>query len=202
MDFLWQIENPFWFPPEATSDQLAKIRQKLDSIEQQLGAARCKASERSDAGALAYLVTGVDGNDGREDLKSWLRDCELLEIADPYFFSLGAYKKNPEVLIERFQEILPDGMQRIVIFHRPKPAKSLFEGFSEVMRKRNVRTQFFRTEGLHDRVWIKNGNSAKVVGTSFNGLGNKLAFILDLPSADRLAFQEQLTAVRKRQKLC
>ncbi len=53
---------------------------------------------------------------------------------------------------------------------------------------------------MHDRVWIKDGNRAKVVGTSFNGLGKKLAFILNLPESDLRAFQTQLPRIRKRQR--
>ena len=43
-------------------------------------------------------------------------------------------------------------------------------------------------DDVHDRVWIKDFHSAYVVGTSFNGLGDKCAFILSLPEEDRRDF--------------
>jgi len=45
---------------------------------------------------------------------------------------------------------------------------------------------------IHDRVWIADKNTAFVIGTSFGGLGRRLAFLLDLPSEDLTRFKRYL----------
>jgi hypothetical protein len=49
---------------------------------------------------------------------------------------------------------------------------------------------------LHDRVWIADHERAFTVGTSFNGIGSRCAFILELPSEDRRAFIRELASIR------
>ena len=199
LEFLWSYEHWYWFPSARPEAQLEQITNWLRAIEERLEDARCRASLPDEGRSLAYLVTGIDGDKGHDDLMSWLHDCHTLEIADPYFFQMGSYR-DPYLLVEEFHGLLPRCLRRVTIYHRPKPHKLLFESFAACMRRLDINTQYFRTTVLHDRVWIKNGNSAKVVGTSFNGLGNKLAFILNLPEADRNSFQEQMSAIRGRQR--
>lgn len=44
--------------------------------------------------------------------------------------------------------------------------------------------QYHQTGDIHDRLWIKNGQQAALVGTSLNSIGARLAFMVDLPSDD------------------
>ncbi len=54
----------------------------------------------------------------------------------------------------------------------------------------------YRTKTIHDRVWIVEGRKAFVVGTSFQGIGNKFSFILDLPNEDLEKFNIYLERER------
>lgn len=199
LELLWSREQWYWFPSERPEAQLDHIAQRLSAIEGRLEGARCRAPAPDEDHSLAYLVTGVDGDKGHDDLRSWLHDCHTLEIADPYFFQMGSYR-NPHQLIEEFHGLMPVCLRRVTIYHKPKPHPRLFESFAAYMRNLDIKMQLFSTTVLHDRVWIKNGNSAKVVGTSFNGLGCKLAFILNLPESDRNAFREQMSVIRSHQR--
>ena len=48
------------------------------------------------------------------------------------------------------------------------------------------------TDTVHDRVWIADRKRGLVVGTSFNGLGSRAAFLLPLPDPDLVAVLEYL----------
>jgi hypothetical protein len=54
----------------------------------------------------------------------------------------------------------------------------------------------YHQEEIHDRVWLKDETDAVVVGTSFNGLGNKCAFLLNLEAADASSFSAELRRIR------
>jgi hypothetical protein len=54
----------------------------------------------------------------------------------------------------------------------------------------------YKTKTIHDRVWIVEGRKAFVVGTSFQGIGNKFSFILDIPNVDLEIFNLHLEKIR------
>ena len=199
LELLIRYRGPYVIRERAPLDQLEAVSEKLDLLLEKIDGSQCRYRESGDNGNLAYLVTGLNGDDGRQDLKEWLNGAKILEIADPYFFHMGSYKDTTQ-LVRNFEEILPRSLRRLSIYHKPKPSKTLKQEFSDCIRGRGVQLDYFRTTILHDRVWIKDGNRAKVVGTSFNGLGNKLAFILDLPESDLRAFQTQMSNIRQRQR--
>lgn len=200
LELLLHYQGPYVFRERVPLDQLEVVSEKLDSLLEKLDGSRCRYRESGDNGNFAYLVAGLNGDDGRQDLKEWLDGAKILEVADPYFFHMGSYK-NTTQLVHNFEEILPKSLRRLSVYHKPKPSRALKQEFSDCIRAHGVQQDYFRTSILHDRVWIKDGNHAKVVGTSFNGLGNRLAFILDLPESDLRAFQAQMSNIRQRQKI-
>ncbi|MAT64471.1 MAG: hypothetical protein CMN57_02360 [Gammaproteobacteria bacterium] len=199
LELLIRYRGPYVIREQIPFNQLEAVSEKLDSLLEKIDGSRCRYRESGDSSNLAYLVTGLNGDDGRQDLKEWLNGAKVLEIADPYFFHMGSYKDTTQ-LVRNFEEMLPRSLRRLSVYHKPNPSKALKQAFSDCIRGHGVQQDYFRTSILHDRVWIKDGNRAKVVGTSFNGLGNKLAFILDLPESDLRAFQVQMSNIRRRQR--
>jgi hypothetical protein len=59
-------------------------------------------------------------------------------------------------------------------------------------RKYGVQLTQSSSQEFHDRVWIADCKQAVVVGTSFNGIGKRAAFILPLPWPDLHAILEFL----------
>jgi len=68
--------------------------------------------------------------------------------------------------------------------------------FEKHCREKGIFFQKYKTSRVHDRVLIKNDNCAKVIGTSFGALGDKVSFILDLPSEDLKLLRQELHKIK------
>ncbi|TBT46506.1 hypothetical protein D5E75_24995 [Vibrio parahaemolyticus] len=181
--------------------RLSGIERKLEQIANK----DCKLNKQEDPSSTIHLITGLDGglNSERKDLFSWLRGAESLVIVDPYFFSFSKENKvfrtlgNYSSWIEN--ELLPRSTKQVTVYHLPGPNGKIVSSFKEHCMRNGIRLSTHATIEIHDRVIIKNGESAKAIGTSFGGLGNKLAFILDLPMYDLTMFKKELHRISKRQ---
>ncbi|MCT7656705.1 hypothetical protein MBH78_23025 [Oceanimonas sp. NS1] len=67
-----------------------------------------------------------------------------------------------------------------MVVDRDKLDSKLYDNVQQELDECNIKMTKVETDKIHDRIWIKNisdgktGCSAKVVGTSLNGLGKRL----------------------------
>ncbi len=111
---------------------------------------------------------------------------------DPYFF-----KANYNDYVNRVLDIFPQSLRELKVYydHDSNRQKWNATDKSEIIAgcaNSGISIECFDAKKIHDRVWEKDGTVAKVVGTSFNQLGRNVAFILDLPETDRIAFFREL----------
>jgi hypothetical protein len=107
------------------------------------------------------------------------------------------YHVSPDAYADELISRLPRGLHKLDVFHNPGPMKVIRRRVQAFADEAGIQLRNYPTEELHDRVWIRDGAQAKVVGTSFGGLGRKMAFVLDLPPADLEEFQHQLRRIRQ-----
>lgn len=110
-------------------------------------------------------------------------------------------KEDPEGIkyCDALQAMIPDSITMIDVFYNPEHINNhIMEKISQFAKKKNICLANYETKEIHDRVWIKDKSRGWVVGTSFNGLGNKLAFLLDLPHDDLVKFLDELDRIRSR----
>lgn len=193
-------------PLEFLVREQRRLAERLrEQIVQDVVTARCRFSE-DQAGGVMRLLTGFGGRTvALKDLKSWVRGATRLVIADPYVIagnssrwgSLGksAKKSDATAYAQELNAVLGD-VEDIDVFFLPDPPKEMKSALKkEAFKGRRVR--YFPTTEIHDRVWIKDATDARLVGTSFGGIGRKLAFILELPSEDRQRFSAELERIRR-----
>ena len=143
-----------------------------------------------------------------ESLRSFIGDARKITICDPYLFSSGS--QNPEEIFADLINILPRTLDQIELFVPPSKHSSaehplasgnseLAQMFTKYCKERKAKIRLYLTSNIHDRIWIKqDGRNSKacLVGTSLNGLGNKIAFILGLPKKDLADFEDELSLIR------
>lgn len=107
--------------------------------------------------------------------------------------------------------ILPRKFDQIELFVLPsKQSKSehplasgnseLAQMFTKYCQERGAKIRLYLTPNIHDRIWIKQdrqNSKACLVGTSLNGLCNRIAFILGLPKKDLDDFESELSRIRQ-----
>ncbi len=185
------------------------IIRKLDNIEcllrdqQSIKSQPCPLVEREGENNIFQLITGIENkiNDEKKSIFSWLKGAENLIICDPYFFSFGKpkkYFKKQDNYIKFQQELIPNNLKNLDIFHFEGANRKIFNQFSKFCKDRKIKLRNYPTGLIHDRVLIKNNNNntAKMLGTSFGGLGNKISFFVDLPNSDVKFFKKELHKIR------
>lgn len=189
---------PFW--EDEFEYRLHSIENKIDSLIDRL-VASCRMAS-SDGERVMEFMTGRGASErakGVKYLSDWMNSPTEITIADPYFMkNSGAisetdYKKSLEGL-------LPLSLKKMELFIGPRTQKyqkaSIATWFNQLCTTRGIQLEVFHQEEVHDRAWLRNGSNALVVGTSFNGLGNKCAFLLDLDAADTASFSAELRRIR------
>jgi len=181
--------------------RLDRIEEKLDEVLGSSQRGRCRFSEESDGESVLQLITGVGLNERNKAIKHLsekLKGTRSLIICDPYFLKKSKESSPKQTAIE-FLGTLPKSLKSLDVYVKPRIRdKEFAECLNFELKKRNIKLILRRTEDIHDRVWIKDYDEAFVVGTSFNGLGNKCAFILDLPIEDRKQFIYSLNEISQK----
>jgi hypothetical protein len=151
---------------------------------------------------IMQLMTGqgiLERKKGVKHLSDWMNNPTEITITDPYFI------KNSGAISEAdyknsLQGLLPYSLKKIELFVGTKTQKyqkpSIVNWFNQLCATRGIQLEVFHQEEVHDRVWLKNGNDALVVGTSFNGIGNKCTFLLNLDEDDTANFSAELRRIR------
>ncbi|RFP62251.1 MAG: hypothetical protein BJG00_003790 [Limnothrix sp. CACIAM 69d] len=155
--------------------------------------------ESEDGGNTLQLMTRA-GSGAREeailDLRGMLSGAKHLTICDPYFLQSNN-KISKEDYVAEIGSVIPSTVKNIELYVKLRKRDAVVaDGISKICRDRGIRLDCRKTDELHDRVWIVDSSRAFVVGASFNGLGNKCAFILELPEEDRRNFMREISLLR------
>ena len=133
-------------------------------------------------------------------LSNKLENCYALTVCDPFILSYNKEHSSTDLEEEadNFISLFPNSLQSLTLYISPKKHhyNSTFSSIiKDKLDKRKIDFIEKKTNAIHDRVWITNNSNAFVVGTSFNGLGKKCAFIIDLPPEDTSEFIEFLKRI-------
>ncbi|HEY1945335.1 MAG TPA: hypothetical protein VGH40_24730 [Roseiarcus sp.] len=198
IDIDYSLEAFDYLYERRSARTLIEIESKLDRLlaRYELGHCRLAGARRSD---VIEFMTGI-GVKARTDALSHLNGCldgaQHLIICDPFFLK-STQTVSPSDYVAGVESVLPKALKILEVFSgKRKRDGSVAEGLNQMFRRKGVRINHYKTDHIHDRVWIKNHTDAYSVGTSFNGLGKKCAFILPLPSDDLRAFLTEISALR------
>lgn len=137
-------------------------------------------------------VQALNAKVARKKLRLRLQNAESLTVCDPYLFAKPK-KERAEDYLDNLLSVLPlRTLRYLTIVHdRAKEHTPLVRAFEKKL-PRNINLLLRPNSDIHDRVWIVDKNKAFVIGTSFGGLGKRLAFLLDLPYEDLVRFKRYL----------
>lgn len=192
---------PCWFWDRLRDDEIfSRLLQKEHCLESLL-AKKCTHPEGDPKGLTIHLLTGLSDrlDEGRKNITGWLSGARKITICDPYFFLFNRPNKvyrTQSKYNESLDSFLTKKLESIEVFHSPDPNRQILSYFQKICGNKNVTLTRFQTTEIHDRVIIKDDLEARVLGTSFGGLGNKIAFILDLPREDLKKFRQELYRIK------
>lgn len=160
---------------------------------------RCAYTE--DRGQVIHMLTGVSGEVERDHkyLKKKSHSNEWLIITDPYFLQWDGPNKafpSEKKYTDYIVDYIPRELKKLELFILPGPNKRILKKFNDRVRGRGTQVSYWQTTEIHDRTIIRDNMTGTLMGTSFGGLGNKLAFVLDIPDQDLKMFMEQLNRIR------
>ena len=186
--------------PSELYTELRAIRHELHELRssQSFCALAEGSGERSN---IMQLLTGVSGNlaPERKHVSKRTKNSSSLIICDPYFFSWSGPNKGfsrERDYTNYIINLISHEVRRLEVFHLPGPNSRIFSRFKREIGSRNIHASYYPTTELHDRVIIDANDNGTLLGTSFGGLGNKLAFVLDIPPEDVRAFKAELTRIK------
>jgi hypothetical protein len=140
---------------------------------------------------LNFLTLAGEKKKGINYIKDFTKDAEELIIIDPYILSINSRMTKKNYLDDFLDVINFDSNQKNLQFIRliydknKCKSNSSDEIFKDICNKiKPIKIIKKHSEQIHDRIWIKNQKSAIFIGTSLNGLGNKLSISLLLPEVD------------------
>ena len=167
---------------EQVIHRLSRLEERIERV----GNRACAFSEEAGGSGAEtmHYITGLVGREREErrHITTWIAGAERLTIVDPYFFSFGGPNRifrTQAKYIESLADLLPTSLRALEVFHLPGPNRQIFSAFQNRCQQRNIALCHWATTEVHDRVVIRGDNKAKALGTSFGGLSNKIAFVLD-----------------------
>lgn len=179
---------PFW--EKEMEYQFRRLEQKIDKLlERPVHSCQMISNEENDS--LQLMIKKGMQEKAISYLYNQFREAKELIICDPYFLQpSGSFNINLAI---------PNSVTSIELYVKPGSHDTeIISKLKDFCRGRNINLKCWETGEIHDRVWIADWDRAYVVGTSFNGLGNKLAFILKLPDNDKSDFIEELHSLKQR----
>ena len=147
---------------------------------------------------IKFLTSPSEYRSALKFLTNWAKKAKKLTIADPYLLSFDKTKNNPTLsnYVDALTSTLPRNIKLLEVFHLPSPNRKIANSVKEYCYENGIRFENYSTTVIHDRVWIKDDTEAIIIGTSFGGIGNKLAFVLPLPPSDLNEFKQELQQIR------
>ena len=193
---------------------IAGLKREIHQLNNDVGISGNRILEMLVRGKTTPSMTGI-GDPPRakviDSLRGFLGDARKITICDPYFFYTG--KKSTDDALADLVNVLPRNFELLELFVLPAKESAtdnraasgnaeLAYKFSQHIRKENQKVNLYTTDMIHDRIWIRrDGRNSKacLVGTSLNGLGNRIAFILGLPKRDLEEFESELSQIKHSQ---
>jgi hypothetical protein len=187
--FRWHVEE--------IHEQLHQLRSEVAGLRNE--PVRCAYTE--DRGQVIHMLTGMPGETERDlkYIKKKSHSNEWLIITDPYFLQWGGPNKafaSEKIYTEYIIDYIPRDLKKLDLFILPDPNKRIKKKFNDRIRGRGTLISYWETTEIHDRTIIRDNMTGTMMGTSFGGLGNKLAFILDIPTKDLENFMRELDRIR------
>lgn len=185
---------------QTLEERLQTIERKIDILSESTSMARCRLGEEEKQAFKLVVADFASAERAKTHLRDSLLGCDDLIICDPYIYQGEGNKDDPNdnAYCKALLSILPDTLSKMAIYYSPKKTKKhIVEKIDQYAKSEDIQLAKYATPDIHDRVWIKNQSRGWVVGTSFNGLGKKLAFLLELPREDLDAYLFELKRVRK-----
>jgi len=124
-------------------------------------------------------------------LKNRVRDATSLVICDPYILTSTNRQEEAEYVRELLG-ILPQNLANLVLVFSDTRENLGLRTILEAECPKHIKIHYLECDEIHDRVWIVNSSKAFVTGTSFNSIGYRLSFIIDLSKKDFDSFWEFL----------
>lgn len=129
---------------------------------------------------------------GIKELQEFTAGAENLIIIDRYILQ----PNNLTDYIDRLSKctnLTSKSLKRIHLIYPSWLHKSdVMKEFCDRCRRFQCTLSYKHSNNIHDRIWIKDGREALSVGTSLNGLGSRLALVLNLPQQDFTSLMDVL----------
>jgi len=111
-----------------------------------------------------------------------LNGAEKILIIDPYFYSTDSKSD----LFEKSIKAISSKVQEIILVTSPRHVKNKADIDSKIkLLIPNIILNNITTDDIHDRFWIGiDKKKGVVIGTSFNGIGKKLALVDRISESD------------------
>lgn len=133
----------------------------------------------------------IERKQGIEHIRNFVEGAKELIITDPFFYCGGSSdEENEEYLNDIKQIINPSTINKLHIITNPKKQTEVIRDEIHKIYGKKLTEAF--TFDIHDRIWIVDSTKASLLGTSLNGIGNKVAFFLPLPYQDLEGMKEEL----------
>jgi len=116
-------------------------------------------------------------------LRNRVKNAKTLVICDPYILTIRE-GDDPEDYVHQLREVLPESLSKLVLVHSQTKENHLMREIIIHTFPNSLPVHIFKCSAIHDRVWIVDNKSAFVTGTSFNSIGYRLSFIIDLDKDD------------------
>ena len=131
---------------------------------------------------------------GLKELRDFTSQVESLIIVDQYMFSGdGGTASAIAEDFKRTARIAGKRLNRVHFIYDPSHAtKAICDEIAKQLAQHKVHMSERHTNIVHDRLWIADRSRALVIGTSFNGIGSRAAFLIPLPHPDLNSVLEYL----------
>jgi hypothetical protein len=183
----------FWIHPWVMAEELSRINQLLRELKTQT-VSQCAFSNVSGGDApVKMLVAPSKRKEGLREIKDFTKSADSLIVIDPYIYGGYGRESNQresnqaEQYVAEFKKTARlDNLKSLHVIFNKKHGNTtkIKKEFNKITRELGCQFSHQDTDKIHDRIWIKDKQEAIVVGTSLGGLGNKLSFILELPSSN------------------
>ncbi|MEM7727300.1 MAG: hypothetical protein AAF208_13170 [Cyanobacteria bacterium P01_A01_bin.45] len=152
-------------------------------------------SSKYPIGPVVIMPAG-DKEGNQKLITEFIDSATSIVICDPFFFHVPKGCKAKEYVQEILSVLPIDSLLELEIYHKNPGTQDGLKEFRKNIPS-NILFHTFLTDVIHDRVWIVDNAKAYAVGTSFGGLGKRLSFILDLPTADLTEFKKHLDNIKQ-----
>ncbi|UVM52404.1 hypothetical protein LOY38_10365 [Pseudomonas sp. B21-015] len=200
------IEEEFYFgylSPRHLIDRLSELEEQLYRLRLAVHEKPARCALAGSQGDYTELLVGASGKlaKAQKHIKKKAYSNDLLIICDPYFFQWSGpnrvYKTENDY-IDFIASLVPPHLKKLELFLLPGPNSGIQKKFNQRIKSQGTKILCHETTEIHDRVIIRDNDTATLMGTSFGGYGNKLSFVLEIPSDDLAEFMCELDRIRSK----